>query len=257
MSTTHETALDPAPLGERLLSIFEHVFIVNLEFRTDRRREMEEQLGLIGLSLEHPRITLFPAVRPEDPGPWPSIGARGCFMSHLLILREAKAMGLRSVLILEDDLDWSRSFLSGGAAMLACLEGTGWAFVHGGYEDAGSEGADPGSAGLNPVPPETGLQMTHFIGLNGIIGPVEAYLAAMTKRPAGDPQGGPMHVDGAYSWFRRDTPGTRAWIFEPAIGVQRASRTDIADPKWFDRVPVLSAIVGLLRRLKNARAGRP
>lgn len=237
---------NPMELGPRLLTLFEHVFIVNLEFRTDRRAEMAEQLGLIGLSLNHPQITLFPAVRPEDSGKWPSIGARGCFMSHLLILREAKSMGLRSVLILEDDLDWSRSFLSRGDAMLAHLEQADWEFVHGGYEDTGTE-----PPALNLVSPEFGLEMTHFVGLKGNIEAIEAYLTTMADRPAGDPAGGPMHVDGAYSWYRKDAPQIRSWIYQPAIGVQRASRTDIHDLKWFDRVPVVSKIVSTLRKLKN------
>lgn len=242
-----DAVFDPQDLGPRLLKLFEHVFIVNLEVRTDRRVEMAEQLGLIGLSLAHPQVTLFPAVRPEDPGEWPSIGARGCFMSHLLILREAKSMGLHSVLILEDDLDWSRSFLFRGDVMLSHLEQLDWDFVHGGYEDADAE-----PAALDPVPVGTDLQMTHFIGLNGNIAEIEAYLTAIAKRPAGDPAGGPMHVDGAYSWYRRDVPQTRSWIYRPAIGVQRASRTDIHDLKWFDRLPIVSTIVGALRKLKNS-----
>ena len=31
------------------------------------------------------------------------------------------------------------------------------------------------------------------------IGPLIAYLERMVARPAGHPEGGPMHVDGAYS----------------------------------------------------------
>ncbi len=246
MSRMVDATSNPLDLGPRLLTLFEHVFIVNLEFRTDRRQEMAEQLRLIGLSLAHPQITLFPAVRPENPGKWPSIGARGCFMSHLLTLREARSMGLGTVLILEDDLDWSSCFLSDGAAMLSRLEQAEWDFVHGGYEDGAT-----GQPELNPVLAETGLQMTHFIGLKGNINQIEAYLTAMTERQAGDPQGGPMHVDGAYSWYRKVFPQTRSWIYQPAIGIQRASRTDIHDLKWFDRIPVVSGIVGLLRKLKN------
>jgi hypothetical protein len=41
------------------------------------------------------------------------------------------------------------------------------------------------------------------------------------------------------------------------LGVQRASRTDIGDTRWFDRVPGLRGLAGLARRLRSRLAGAP
>ena len=64
---------------------------INLDHRTDRRAEMEEELAKIGLSGER-----FPAIERKP-------GALGCGLSHLAILRRAKEEGWPNVLILEDD----------------------------------------------------------------------------------------------------------------------------------------------------------
>ena len=238
-------------LGDRLLGTFGHLFVINLPERADRRREMDEQLALVGLGLDHPGVTLFPAVRPGDRGEWPSIGARGCFMSHLGVLGAARGRGLERILILEDDMDWTSGFLANGESVLAALEARGWDFVHGGL-DRGTSQTAPVPA---PLAPETPIGQTHFIALAGpAIGQAEAFLSAVAARPGGDPDGGPMHVDGAYCWFRKAHPEIAAFAFEPALAVQRASRTDIHDPSWFDRTPLVAPLVGLLRRLRNRRA---
>ena len=48
-------------LGRQLLDVFGSVFVINLPDRADRRREMDAQLALVGLGLDHPAVTLFPA----------------------------------------------------------------------------------------------------------------------------------------------------------------------------------------------------
>jgi hypothetical protein len=73
------------------------------------------------------------------------------------------------------------------------------------------------------------------------------YLEAMQARPAGDAAGGPMHVDGAYFWFRRAHPHVRAVLATRVLGYQRPSRTDVHAPRWFDRLPGLHRAVELVR----------
>lgn len=235
-------------IGRRLTAIFDAIFIINLKARDDRRREMDAQLALIGLSLDSAPVRLFEAMRPEDPGEWPSIGARGCFMSHLGILRAARAEGLGRILILEDDVDWSSGFLTHADPCLAALEEKHWDFVHGGLE----ERRDAALPVCETVDPVTGLSLTHFIALSAEASQrAETYLSVMAGRKGGDPEGGPMHVDGAYSWFRRDNADIRSFIFAPAIARQRASRTDIHELGWLDRTPVVSTLVAQARRLRN------
>jgi len=66
-------------------------FYINLEHRTDRRAEFEEEAAAMGLSCER-----FPAIYNKS-------GTVGCGQSHLAVLKEAQARGYESVLIFEDD----------------------------------------------------------------------------------------------------------------------------------------------------------
>ena len=97
-------------ISSSLLTYFQQVYIINLPERSDRRNEINEQLNLIGLSLEHEKINLFKAIRPQDAGEFESIGARGCFLSHLNVLKHAKSKAYDRILIIEDDLNFSHDF---------------------------------------------------------------------------------------------------------------------------------------------------
>lgn len=235
--------------GQALTTIFEHIYIINLPFRTDRRSEIAAQLALIGLSLDHPQVTLFPAIRPEEAGVWPTIGTLGCFMSQLSVLSVAREAGHHSILILEDDLDWSQTFLQTPAADIAAWKDAEWDFLHAGLEAAGEGDTH---VRLKTLTAQDELMLTHFIGLRGaIIGEARDYLNAITKRPLGSPDGGPMHLDGAYQWYRRAHPHRISAIGQPRLALQRWSRTDIHDLSWKDRIPVVREVIGVIRTLRN------
>jgi len=51
------------------------------------------------------KVEIFPAIGPDEAGGFPSIGPRGCFSSHVAILKQAKHQGLSNILIVEDDLE--------------------------------------------------------------------------------------------------------------------------------------------------------
>jgi len=236
-------------IGQKLLEVFQHVYIINLPARADRRREIEGQFARIGLSTQHPSVSFFNAVKPSEAGGWPSVGAYGCFMSHLGVLDQAIENRLDRVLILEDDMDWSSRFIGDGVRVLDELDSKKWHFIHGGLSSPKA-----GNAGtmLRPLPAETGLRQTHFIGLAApAIVSTSEYLKKIASRPPGHPEGGPMHVDGAYSWFRKSNPNLEAYYFDPEIAVQRASRTDIHDVKWYDSMPGFAQAAGLYRGLTN------
>ncbi|SHM61940.1 Glycosyltransferase family 25 (LPS biosynthesis protein) [Roseovarius litoreus] len=236
-------------VGEKILDVFQHIYIINLSDRADRRREIEGQLARVGLSTGHPSISFFNAVKPSEAGGWPSVGAQGCFMSHLGVLDLALETGLDRVLILEDDMDWTSRFIHAGVNALEELDRKTWHFVHGGLRSSNARNAGPV---LRPLSPETGLTQTHFIGLAApAIGSAAAYLKTIASRPPGHPEGGPMHVDGAYSWFRKSNPNLGAYYFEPEIAVQRASRTDIHCNKWYDVMPGFAQAAHWYRTLFN------
>ena len=201
---------------------------------------MEEQLLKVGWSAE-----FFRAIRPGEPAGFPSTGARGCFLSHLSVLKIAQHREAQYIAILEDDLNFRPGFIDGWKSVmsrLACLE---WSIFY------------PGHAlkhlptGLSRVPPDIGVQCTHFMvikrpALKSLIAGFETILS----RPPGHRLGGPMHVDGAYSTLRSQNHGLVTYAYFPALGYQRSSRTDVGNPKWFDRVGILSPIVDAARKLR-------
>lgn len=229
----------------------DRIFVINLESRPDRRREMLAELGRLGLGADSPVVTFFPAVRPDGAGAFASIGARGCFMSHLGVLKRAAEAGLSSFLILEDDA----AFVFGASALLQDalddLGGTDWSIAYLGHRIPAGE--HPGrdqrhSAHWRILPPGTRVETTHAMLIHARAVPsLIAYLEAMLARPAGHPEGGPMHVDGAYSWFRKDNPDHLTLVTPKQCVFQRASRSDIARQSWRDAVPFLD----FARRIKN------
>jgi glycosyl transferase, family 25 len=234
-----------------LLAQFERIYVINLASRADRRDEVQAQLQTVGLDLYRAPVHLFTAVRPDSAGDFPSLGARGCFMSHLGVLQNAEQAGLRSILILEDDFDFSSTFAGDAQALAPQLAASDWSYFYGGYR---FDGLKPNSTGqrLQLAEPGWAIGTTHCVALRGdAIAQTARYLEAMLARPNGDPLGGPMHVDGAYCWFRKAHPQHRTLMAVPELGDQRPSRTDIHDLNWYDRVPVVKDAVNALRKLRR------
>ncbi len=111
---------------KRLTDYFDQIRIVNLPSRQDRRREVMQQLEKIGLKVGVNNVEFFEAVRPSDAAGFPNIGARGCLLSHLQILKEALASNCQRLLILEDDVNFVDSFSIGLAELLKALEHWQW-----------------------------------------------------------------------------------------------------------------------------------
>jgi len=215
-----------------LFDVFERLIVISLPYRTDRRREMVVQFARLGLSMKDSRITLFDAIRPEEAGGFESVGARGCFESHLAVLRLCSEA--RSVLILEDDTDFAPDIRKLLAAAMSALPAD-WSIFCGGA--------------VTNAPAAIGITEAHFIGFNGgAIRRAAVCLEAIRSREPGDPRGGPMHVDGAYGHFRAANTDLQTWVATPALGHQRASRTDIHRLRWFDRWMFIKGVAGLLRR---------
>ena len=228
------------------LDYFDKVYIINLPSRQDRRREMEEQLHKIQVDAHDPKIYFFPAVRPADAGEFSSIGARGCFSSHLGVLKHAQENGYKRIVILEDDLDFSSNFLMRIQSTISALEKEEWCIFYGGYLN------DLPTGDMQPISCQNGVAATHFVAFQQPeITNLVQYLTRMMGRKGGDPEGGPMHVDGAYSWYRAQHPDSTTLVAVPPLGHQRSSRTDIHQNKWYDNMPITSHLVALLRRFKN------
>ncbi|NJD33512.1 MAG: glycosyltransferase family 25 protein [Betaproteobacteria bacterium] len=230
---------------------FQRCVIVNLPERIDRRREMDFELGQAGLAADGARIRYFRAVRPADAGEFPSLGARGCFMSHLGILKEAIRDDLDNILVMEDDLALDPRVCAAPHAMLGRLKDGCWDFAYFGHVEPTEDRATPGWQETRAP-----LATTHFYALNRrVLRPLHDHLEDCLRRPSGHPLGSPMHVDGAYSLFRLHHPDVITLMATPSLGGQRSSRSDIFPNKWYDRMPFIRQLAGMARGIKN-RAGR-
>jgi glycosyl transferase, family 25 len=216
-------------------------YVINLPHRADRRMETERQLARVGWSAE-----FFPAIQPSAAAGFPSIGARGCFLSHLAVLKNALEARAERVVVLEDDVNFAAEFADQWQSATEALDQLSWSIFYPGHVLTGL------SPGLSRLSPAIAVRCTHFMMIEGhAIPELVAGLQAILARPPGHPEGGPMHVDGAYSTIRGQNQSLATHAFFPVLGYQRPSRTDIGDHKWFDRIRALEPAVNFARRLKT------
>ena len=226
---------------------FERVRIINLADRPDRRREMIRELDRLG-GLP-PNVGFHEAHRPSDAGGFPSVGARGCFESHLAVLRSARDAEVRSLLILEDDLDFTRDGRARLRTLVPELFDRRWDFFYGAHLLGPN-----GRRGLVQVPAEEPVLTASFVGFEGsVLQPLIEFLEGILRRPPGSPEYGPMHVDGAYTVFRLLHPQCVTFAAFPPLGRQRSSPSDITPGGMvLDRWSGTRPLAALLRRGYNA-----
>jgi glycosyl transferase, family 25 len=209
-----------------LFDRFDIIRIINLAYRTDRRAEMTAELRRVGLEGD-PRVAFFEACTFPDAGRFSSKGARGVYHSHLAILQEAARSG-QSVLILEDDTDFRE-----GTQDYDLPEP--WSIFYGGYYATTSDNLH-----------ESDIVGGHMMGFHAdIVGHVAEYLANIRNDDIHPP------IDGAYVWYRRAHPEVPTHFARPPLGNQRPSRTDIADLRFFDRLPILRQAASLTRKVRR------
>jgi len=75
----------------------DRIFYINLDYREDRREEIEGEIQKMGLEEKTER---FPGIRVVEQG------ILGCTKSHLAVLKLAKERGYKNILILEDDFEF-------------------------------------------------------------------------------------------------------------------------------------------------------
>jgi glycosyl transferase family 25 len=163
------------------------------------------------------------------------------------VIGAALAAGHATVLILEDDLGLHPARLALAAPMLAELARTEWDFAYLGHDQALAPRADSFWQASGAA-----LVGAHCYALKRSVLPaLHAYLQACLAREAGDPAGGRMHVDGAFSMFRQADANVRTVLAVPMLGYQRSSRSDICANRWFDRLALLRGVVDALRALRQ------
>ena len=229
-----------------LADIFPLIRVVNLPDRKDRLQEISAQLQVLGAPFRPGQVEVYPAVRPTELAGFPSLGARGCFESHLEILRDARERDVESVLILEDDLEVLPADVPRLAALLASIPEP-WGILYPGHIQALEPVTHPRWTAFNGPLGTSHCYAVHRSAMEALIG----YLEACLSRPSGDPVGGPMHYDGALTMFRSANPQHRTYIAQPSLGRQRSSRSDVS-VRRLEQVPGIRQAAALARRVRRS-----
>jgi glycosyl transferase family 25 len=239
----------------KFIEFFDRVYVINLPNRVDRRKAIEKELIKAGMPFTPGKVELFPAIRPDSAGSFKSIGYRGCFLSHLTVLKQARDLQLNNVLVLEDDLTFSDHFKEYEDQLITQLHQINWDFVNFGYfpdQSVKPGESDFGTLTLKPLSRK--IIGAHFYGVNGkVFDKLINFLEVILQRPPGHPEGSPMSLDGAFGIFHRQNSDVVRLMSIPSFGGQRSSRNDIHDLKWFDRTPVVRELATVARDLGIAR----
>ena len=231
-----------------LTDIFDRTYVLNLAYRSDRRREMGRVLRRVGMDWEPGKIELFEATRAQTAEPFTNLGAHGCFLSHLRMLRSARELGVSRLLIMEDDLEISPRYPELADMMTRRLAEDDWGFAYLG-NDGPTRLAKGETAGMARVANTSAKNQ--FYAIHGqILDPLIGYLELVLSREPGHPDGGPMHVDGAYRMFRNQNPEVVTLLAQPNLGWQRASSSDISS-RWVDQTPVIRTLFRVAREIRR------
>jgi hypothetical protein len=228
-------------MSHPLLDCFDRICIISLPQRLDRRRAVVRELQRHGVAVDGRRVRFFDAIRPDGPAGFPSLGARGCYLSHLQVLREARADGVQRLLVLEDDVMFTAA-MAQARPLLGELHHESWQLAYLGHVQPPLAGPQRWQVTREPLAC-THCYAVHAQALDTVVG----YLQGCLQRPAGDPAGGPMHVDGALTMLRQQQPALVTLRAARSLAGQRSSRSDIIGPSWLDRLPAAAWV----RRLKN------
>jgi hypothetical protein len=230
----------------KLTDLFGCTFVINLPERRDRRRAITRELERAGTPFSRGKVELFSAVKPKVAAGFPSRGVRGCFLSHLSVLRLARERDCESVLILEDDLTLSPLLGPNVDVLADVLQRKTWGFVYLGHVEPLDE-----AEGANLLPFTGPLRTSHFYAVSRpAIDALCQYLEAAHDRAPGDPAGGPMHLDAALTMFRAEHPELTTYIANPNLGWQRSSRSDIHST-FSQSAPVLRNFYDVARYLRG------
>ena len=154
-----------------MFSAFDSIRIISLPDRLDRRAEIGKEMARVGLAVDVGPVRMFDAIRPAEAAGFPSVGARGCYLSHLQVLREALETGTKHLMVFEDDALFTREIKNAEALLGLCMSDD-WDFLYPGHLMLP---AIPGP--LHWIPKDDWLMCTHAYAVNRrVLKPLVAYL---------------------------------------------------------------------------------
>lgn len=230
-----------------LYDFFDSIRIINLPNRVDRRKEVSEELSRLGITIGHNGASFFDAIRPTEPGGFPTVGARGCFLSHLELLKESRASKVKHLLIFEDDVDFFKTAVIDIEEILENIKKIDWDIIYLGHllKDLPRNGAILQKYGGE-------IRTSHAYAVNHrCFNDLIEFLELILSRQPGDPLGGPMHIDGAISTFRAQKPNIKTFVATEPICYQRPSKTDIHVKRFNENNYVVKFVLTIFRLIKR------
>lgn len=217
--------------------------LISMKARVERRQRIDASLAGYGLSLEKLGVEIFDGLSFDDAAGFPSKGVRGCFTSHMTLMQQCAVSG-KPMLVLEDDVDFNFDRIAAFHKQVPDLQAADWDIVYLGYIVPETQGAirleafDGGTIG------------GHFYGVTPEFARAAGdYMQSCTTRPPGDPIGGPMYRDGAFTMFRRQHPEFVTKLAMPSLGGQFSSRSDLT-PKGYQKWPLVGPILDKMYEAK-------
>ncbi len=228
------------------IELFDCVRIINLVSRADRRKETDLEFKRHGFVIDNHKVKYFEAKKPSEKKGFASTGVRGCFLSHLKVLEEAFDLRVKNILILEDDIQFSKYINDLGVSMFQELNKMDWDIAYFGHVLEDSEKNVCWKTVSEPI------LTAHCYAINGkALKTVIDSLHQIMSRPPGHPEGGPMHYDGALNTIIKQNPDLNALISSKKLGFQRSSETNLHELSILDKNILLKEIVKRARKLKN------
>ncbi len=229
-----------------VIEFFDRVRIINMVTRQDRRDETVAEFERHNFEINTDKVNFFKAITPTEAEEFPNAATRGCFLSHMTILEDAAKDQLKNVLILEDDIQFTKSLKTHGDEAVEALGKLDWDIAYFGHGLADA----PGEAEWKKV--SEPMWMAHLYAMNGkTLERFLAFLNEMLSRPAWHEQGGPMHYDGALNTFMDQNPDINAYYFSKNFGFQRPSKTNIHKHAIYDTNPLLKPLMSIYRKIKK------
>lgn len=228
-----------------LLSSFDNVSIINMLSRKDRREETEAEFKRNNFEIDGEKVSFFEAVTPSEAAGFPSKGTRGCFLSHLGVLKAALDEGVSSKLVLEDDICFTKELKNIQGDVVKELSNLDWDFVYLGHA---LESEEPRQFKRVSQP----MLLSHCYAINAkCMEKLVDYLELVLTREPGHPEGGPMHYDGALNMFFAANPDFNVYYYSENLAYQRPSATNIHEHSKLEQMFFLGPLIRFYRSVKG------
>ena len=233
---------------DNLFDYFERVAIIHLPERKDRYRSLTRELAGVGVDILSSKVSIPAPPMPADANGFPSRGVYGNFLSHLEIIERAYSDGADSVLVLEDDAIFSKAFHNNQSKIVKCLRENRWDQVFIGHSIAQTLPTSP--SGL--VRFQGSFFWAHCYAVHRQVMPrLTAYMRSTIEREAGDPLGGKLYIDGAYSLFRQFNSDVVCLLTSPRLSIQRGSASSLNRASWYDQNVLVKSSRRVIRHLRD------